>query len=286
MSHGLSRSEPGGDRARHDRRHSDVTRSEPRRDRHLSDRDADPLLPLPPPPPPHLAPPPYDPGGAEALLRCQNRCRLFVRLCVVPTQAQRAYNDLLSPPQLTDLAMYMAHLLPTFVTHLVTSEWRRRYSLYSRPCVLWLHANMALTAAFDVAAELDFLSASFDPLRALYTTFPLTLPNPRALPLDNLSKCRGILPSYDPEWRVKDPESHRLLMVRCLCPSSQPGALTFYTCFDAYTSEAEAFEGENDDREHAPSTLMGLIRLIGSIMPMLIPIGSSTEAGLTDRIKA
>ena len=73
----------------------------------------------------------------------------------------------------------------------------------------------ASQSSVDDAAELDFLSASFDPLRALSATFPLTLPNPRALPLDNLSKCRGILPPEDPEWRIKDPASHQLLKVCC-----------------------------------------------------------------------
>ena len=67
-------------------------------------------------------------------------------------------------------------------------------------------------------AELDFLSASFDPLRALYTTFPLMLPNPAALPLDNLHKCRGILPADDPEWRHRNPRTQRMLEVSARLP--------------------------------------------------------------------
>ena len=49
------------------------------------------------------------------------------------------------------------------------------------------------------SAGLDFLSAHFDPLLALYTA-GLQPPNPRARPLDNLRKCRGILPPGDPNY--------------------------------------------------------------------------------------
>jgi hypothetical protein len=93
----------------------------------------------------------------------------------------------------------------------------------------WKHhgslVNIASQSSIGDDAELDFLSASFDPLRALYATSSLTLPNPRALPLDNLSKCRGILPLEDPEWRVKDPASHQLLKVCCVHSyHADPGA--------------------------------------------------------------
>ena len=46
--------------------------------------------------------------------------------------------------------------------------------------------------------HLDFLSPQFDPARAL-STAGLLPPDPAALPLDNVAKCRSILPSEMPE---------------------------------------------------------------------------------------
>lgn len=45
---------------------------------------------------------------------------------------------------------------------------------------------------------LDFLSASFDPALALSTP-NLEPPDPNARPLDNVAKCRSILPAELPE---------------------------------------------------------------------------------------
>ena len=78
------------------------------------------------------------------------------------------------------------------------------------------------------------MSDSFNPLRALYSTFPLVLPNPAALPLDNLSKCRGILPVDDPEWRDKDPKTQRLLEVRLVEHNNQNAC----TCIDPLYTNA------------------------------------------------
>lgn len=52
-----------------------------------------------------------------------------------------------------------------------------------------------------LAAGLDFFSRSFNPHLALYT-LGLQPPKPRVLPLDNLHKCRAILPAGDPNARV------------------------------------------------------------------------------------
>ena len=46
--------------------------------------------------------------------------------------------------------------------------------------------------------ELDFFSPQFDPTRAL-STAGLIPPDPAALPLDNVAKCRSILPPEMPE---------------------------------------------------------------------------------------
>lgn len=46
--------------------------------------------------------------------------------------------------------------------------------------------------------SLDFLSGSFDPLRALLAT-ELQPPLPRAAPLDNVAACRRLLPADHPD---------------------------------------------------------------------------------------
>ena len=46
--------------------------------------------------------------------------------------------------------------------------------------------------------ELDFFSPQFDPTRAL-STAGLLPPDPAAFPLDNVAKCRSILPPEMPE---------------------------------------------------------------------------------------
>ena len=51
-----------------------------------------------------------------------------------------------------------------------------------------------------LAAGLDFLSRSFNPLLALHNA-GLQPPKPGVLPLDNLYKCRAILPPGDPNAR-------------------------------------------------------------------------------------
>ncbi|BDA44372.1 probable small nuclear ribonucleoprotein Sm D-like protein at C-terminar half [Coccomyxa sp. Obi] len=53
--------------------------------------------------------------------------------------------------------------------------------------------------AYD--SSLDFFSPQFDALKALYN-FGLQPPNPKVLPLDNISKCRAILPADLPESRA------------------------------------------------------------------------------------
>jgi len=45
--------------------------------------------------------------------------------------------------------------------------------------------------------ELDFLSNRFDPQKALLSGLQLKLPMPNAAPLDNLHKCRSLLPQDD-----------------------------------------------------------------------------------------
>ncbi len=47
-------------------------------------------------------------------------------------------------------------------------------------------------------AALDFLSPSFDPLRALHAP-GLQPPDPAAQPLDNVAKCRAVLPPEHPD---------------------------------------------------------------------------------------
>eukprot|EP01018_Ginkgo_biloba_P033996 Gb_34777 [translate_table: standard] len=50
----------------------------------------------------------------------------------------------------------------------------------------------------EFPSHLDFLSPDFDPLEALQTE-GLQPPNPRVRPLDNLNRCRHILPQEVPE---------------------------------------------------------------------------------------
>ena len=57
---------------------------------------------------------------------------------------------------------------------------------------------MADHASTSADPALDFLSASFDPVLALSTP-NLEPPDPDARPLDNVAKCRSILPSELPE---------------------------------------------------------------------------------------
>lgn len=47
-------------------------------------------------------------------------------------------------------------------------------------------------------AELDFFSTSFNPLRALNDA-ELQAPEPSARPLDNLYRCRRLLPRHHPD---------------------------------------------------------------------------------------
>lgn len=47
--------------------------------------------------------------------------------------------------------------------------------------------------------RLDFFSPQFDALLALYTR-GLQLPNPKAVPLDFVMKCRNLLPPTDENW--------------------------------------------------------------------------------------
>lgn len=56
----------------------------------------------------------------------------------------------------------------------------------------------------EAAAALDFLSESFDPLRALRTE-GLQPPIAKVRPLDNLNKCRAILPPEVPESLANAP---------------------------------------------------------------------------------
>jgi hypothetical protein len=46
--------------------------------------------------------------------------------------------------------------------------------------------------------SLDFLSPEFDPVEALYAA-SFEVPYPQVKPLDNLSRCRAILPPEVPE---------------------------------------------------------------------------------------
>ena len=62
-------------------------------------------------------------------------------------------------------------------------------------------------AAFDPC--LDFLSPAFDPAKALRTP-GLQPPNPRVMPLDNVVKCRAILPEELPESRAAWLKTHPL----------------------------------------------------------------------------
>lgn len=50
----------------------------------------------------------------------------------------------------------------------------------------------------SISDQLDFLSEHFNPLLALNSP-NVVLPDPRARPLDNLYKCRQLLPSDHPE---------------------------------------------------------------------------------------
>lgn len=52
--------------------------------------------------------------------------------------------------------------------------------------------------------QLDLYSERFDPLAALYAP-EVALPDPQARPLDNVYKCRQLLPPDHPEAMVFDP---------------------------------------------------------------------------------
>lgn len=72
-----------------------------------------------------------------------------------------------------------------------------------------------------LGAVLDFLSRDFDPLLALYTP-RLQPPNPRALPLDNVHKCRGILPLGDPNYRVIHSNTTNAVLQTAAQPAAAP----------------------------------------------------------------
>ena len=75
---------------------------------------------------------------------------------------------------------------------------------------------------------MDFFSTKFDALRALYAR-GLTLPNARALPLDNLYKCRALLPAEDPDYRpVMRNGSMRMNATADQVRPSKPSALIPY----------------------------------------------------------
>ncbi|CAL8470332.1 g9874 [Coccomyxa elongata] len=63
------------------------------------------------------------------------------------------------------------------------------------------HNAKEATCAPAYDSSLDFFSPKFDALKALYN-FDLQPPNPKVLPLDNISKCRAILPAELPESRA------------------------------------------------------------------------------------